>query len=54
MGSTVINQDIALMKKTLAEVLRNIGLIKDGTDAEITIGVKNGGIAYIAKKETYK
>lgn len=47
-------EDIIRIKKGVAEALRALGVIEEGTDAEITIGVKNGGVAYIAKKETYK
>ena len=47
-------EQITRFKKTIAEFFRHLGIIKDGTDAEITIGIKNGGVAYVAKKETYK
>ncbi len=41
----VNKQDITQIKKALAEILNSLGIIKEDTNAEIVIGIKNGGVA---------
>ncbi len=42
------------MKRMIADILRQMELIKDNYTGEITIGINDGGVTYIRKSETLK
>jgi hypothetical protein len=48
------NMEPKEMKKIIADILRQIKLIKDNYTGEITIGINDGGVTYIRKSETLK
>lgn len=48
------NMDPKEMKRMIADILRQMELIKDNYTGEITIGINDGGVTYIRKSETLK